>query len=200
LDIERARRFFVSAMMAINGSFGKAKGGFSFSDSYARRGMEARVSRWKAMPVYLRSIATRLSKVRIEKKDAIKLLEDFANRPATLVYLDPPYLADRTQGYEHDQCSAEFHERLLKAAVRAKCMLLISGYESDLYDRYLKRAKGWRKIRIKTTTRGHNGKDSRREEILWTNEAYSKALKLGRVPIRYSTEEKRNKKINPERS
>src|SRR5438128_10681220 len=42
-DIERARRFFVAAMMAINGSFGDDAGGFSFSNSYTRRGMEARV-------------------------------------------------------------------------------------------------------------------------------------------------------------
>src|SRR5713226_5736713 len=51
--LERARRFFVAAMMAINGCFGEARGGFSFSNSYARRGMEARVSRWKTMPDYL---------------------------------------------------------------------------------------------------------------------------------------------------
>src|SRR5438046_9499230 len=34
--IERARRFFVSAMMAVNGSFGDEKGGFSVSNSYSR--------------------------------------------------------------------------------------------------------------------------------------------------------------------
>lgn len=47
--IERARRFFVAAMMAINGSFGDAPGGFSFSNSYARGGVEARVGRWNGM-------------------------------------------------------------------------------------------------------------------------------------------------------
>jgi DNA adenine methylase len=199
-DLERARRFFVAAMMAINGSFGEAKGGFSFSDSYARRGLEARVSRWKAMPDYLRLIADRLSKVRIENKDAIDLLENYRNRPATLVYLDPPYLGDRMRGYDHDQCSEEFHEILLKAVIRAKCMVFLSGYKSDLYDDYLTSTRGWRKLRIKTTTRGHNGQDSKREEILWFNKQYSNAVKSGRVPVRLSTEEKRNKKLNPERS
>lgn len=197
--LERARRFFVAAMMAINGCFGEAKGGFSFSNSYARRGMEARVSRWKTMPDYLDLVADRLSRVRIENKDAIKLFRDFMDRPATLVYLDPPYLADRKRGYDHDQESEEFHERLLRVAVRAKCMVLLSGYENDLYDDYLTATRGWHKRRIRTTTRGHNGKDSEREEIIWRNGKYHNALKAGRVPVRLSAKESGYRKVNPKR-
>ena len=198
-NLERARRFYVAAMMAINGCFGEAKGGFSFSNSYARRGMEARVSRWKTMPDYLGLVADRLSHVRIEKKDAIRLFGDFMNRPATLVYLDPPYLADRIRGYDHDQCSEEYHERLLNAVIGAKCMVLLSGYENDLYNDYLTYAGGWHMRRIKTATRGHNGKDSEREEIIWYNQQYADAVRSKRVPIRLSAKERRYKKVNPER-
>ena len=144
-------------------------------------------------------VAERLRQVRIENRDALKLLDDFINRPATLVYLDPPYFADRKAGYEHDQNSAEYHERLLNVAVRARCMLFISGYESDLYNDYLTHARGWQKRRFKTTTRGHNGKDSEREEIIWHNQQYSDALKSGRVPVHFSAKEKRYGKLNPER-
>jgi len=198
-EIERARRFFVSAMMAINGSFGKAIGGFSFSNSYTRRNMEARVSRWKSMPNYLELVAERLSQVRIENKDAIELFRNFTKRPATLVYFDPPYLANRQRGYDHDQCSEEYHERLLNTVIKAKCMVFLSGYENDLYNDYLTRANGWRKRKIKTATRGHNGKDSEREEIVWYNERYSDALKSRRIPVHLSAKEKKNKKVNPER-
>ena len=198
-DLERARRFFVAAMMAINGSFGEAEGGFSFSNSYARRGMEARVSRWQTMPDYLMLVAERLHRVRIEHRDALDLLDDFMNRPATLVYLDPPYLADRKGGYEHDLNSEEYHERLLKVAIRAKCMVFISGYESDLYNDYLTHVRGWQKRRFKTTTRGHNGKDSEREEIVWHNLPYANAMKSGRVALHLSAKEKRYRKLNPER-
>src|SRR5438128_6518920 len=52
-ELERARRFFVAAMMAVNGSFGAAKGGFSVSNSYSRNELEARVNRWNSMPEYL---------------------------------------------------------------------------------------------------------------------------------------------------
>ncbi len=198
-DLERARRFFVTAMMAINGSFGEHLGGFSFSNSYARRNMEARVSRWRAMPNYLELIAERLSQVRIENKDAIELFGDFSNRPATLVYFDPPYLGDRARGYDHDQCSEKYHERLLIAARKAKCMVFLSGYENDLYNDYLTPANGWHKRRIKTATRGHNGKDSKRQEIVWYNERYANAVKSGRVPVRLSAKERYNNKVNPER-
>jgi DNA adenine methylase len=199
-DAERARRFFVAAMMAINGCFGKDKGGFSFSNSYSRRAMEARVSRWNAMPDHLKAVADRLKLVRIENKDAIKLFREFMDRPATLVYLDPPYLADRENGYDHDQKSEEFHERLLKTAIKAKCMVLISAYENDLYQDYLTKDRGWQRRTTKTTTRGNNGKDSKREEIVWFNEQYASARKSNRIPVRLSRNEKKYGKVNPKRS
>lgn len=199
-NVERARRFFVAAMMAINGCFGEDKGGFSFSNSYSRRGMEARVSRWNAMPDHLNTVADRLKLVRIENKDAIKLFRQFMDRPASLVYLDPPYLADRNHGYDHDQKSEEFHEDLLKTATKAKCMVLISGYKNDLYQDYLTKDRGWQKRTTKTTTRGHNGKDSAREEIVWFNAQYANARKFKRVPVRLSSDEKKYGKVNPGRT
>lgn len=198
-ELEKARRFFVSAMMAINGSFGEAKGGFSFSNSYSRGGREARVSRWNSSADRLERVAARLSRVRIENKEALKLFKDFAARPATLVYFDPPYLGDRIRGYDFDQTSLDYHEQLLKAVEKAKCMIFISGYHNDLYERYLTSARGWRKRVIETTTRGHNGKNADRVEVLWFNHQYQKALESGRVPIRLSAREKRYKKINPKR-
>src|SRR5882672_173307 len=190
-DLEKARRFFVTAMMAINGSFGEAKGGFSFSNSYSRGGREARVSRWNSSADHLEKVAARLSRVRIENKEALKLFKDFADRPATLVYFDPPYFGDRMRGYDFDQTSKDFHEQLLKAVVKAKCMIFISGYHNDLYENYLTSARGWRKRLIETTTRGHNGKNADRVEVIWFNSAYQRALETGRVPIRLSAQEKR---------
>ena len=47
-------------MMSINGAFGKDSGGFSFTNSYSRNGMEARVSRWHGMPDHIDWVAKRL--------------------------------------------------------------------------------------------------------------------------------------------
>src|SRR6266567_2028946 len=196
---ERARRFFVAAMMAINGSFGADAGGFSFSNSYVRNGMEARVSRWNGMPVYLESIVSRLRSVRVEKKNALNLFQNFENRPGSLVYFDPPYLGQRSRGYDRDQASVGFHEKLIKAASNAKCMVFISGYQNDLYDNSLTESNGWTRQSLKATTKGNNGKSFEREEVVWFNGVYEKAVASGRVPLRLSAKERRNKKVNPER-
>jgi DNA adenine methylase len=197
--IERARRFFVAAMMAINGCFGDMPGGFSLSNSYARGGMEARVCRWNGMPVYLESVVARLKTVRIEKKDALGLFDDFKDRPASLVYCDPPYLGDRSHGYDYDQTSVEFHHKLLSQALDAKCMVFISGYGNELYNKYLTEQNGWARETLKASTKGNNGKSFEREEVVWFNQVYQKALISNRVPVHLSKKEKKNNKVNPER-
>src|SRR3984893_2111413 len=198
-DLERARRFFLSAMMAVNGSFGPTKGGFSISNSYSRNGMEARVNRWYDMPRYLVDVVERLRHVRIEHKDALTLFKEFANRPATLAYLDPPYLGERTRGYDHDEDSEKYHKDLLKAAVKAKCMVFISGYAHDLYTDYLTKRNGWGKLVFEAVTKGSNGKSFKRQEIIWFNPAFTKALKTGKVPIELKKKENKNRKVNPVR-
>jgi DNA adenine methylase len=199
-NLERARRFFVAAMMAVNGSFGTRKGGFSVSNSYSRSGTEARVNRWRNMPGYLFTVIERLSNVRIEKKDAITLFHEFSNRPATLVYVDPPYLATRVQGYEHDANSESFHSRLLSVALSAKCMVFISGYASPLYDRLLTEERGWTKKEFRAITKGNNGKCFRRSEVVWFNRAYLEATRAGQVPVELTRKERKNRKVNPLRS
>lgn len=198
-NVERARRFFVAAMMAVNGSFGAAKGGFSVSSSYSRNGLEARVNRWNGMPDYLRSVLDRFKTMRIENKDAIVLFKEFCNRPATLVYLDPPYLGDRVKGYDHDQNSDDFHKELLEAALRAKCMVFISGYDSELYNDLLTDEPGWSKDTLEAITKGNNGKCFERTEVIWFNQFYTEAKKTGQVPIKLTKKESKNRKVNPVR-
>lgn len=198
-DTERARRFLVAAMMSINGTFGKAAGGFSFSNSYSRNGMEARVSRWHQMPERLWQVAERLRNVRIEQKDGLALFKEFRNRPGTLVYFDPPYLAKRARGYDCDENTREFHEKLLEAANSAKCMIFISGYQNELYDKVLTSTRGWSKEIIKATTKGNNGKSFERAEVLWFNKAFMNGQQSQRVPLRLTETENKNRKINPSR-
>lgn len=197
--LEKARRFFVSAMMAVNGSFGAAKGGFSTSNSYSRNGMEARVNRWHGMPEYLLTVVERLRTVRVENKDALLLFKEFSKRPATLAYFDPPYLGERQPGYDHDETSEKYHERLLKAATKAKCMVFISGYANDLYNDYLTAEAGWRKHVIEATTKGSNGKSQKRQEIIWFNSLYMDAKRMRSVPVVLRKKEQRNRKVNPVR-
>jgi DNA adenine methylase len=184
-------------MMTVNG-VGK-DGGFSYSSSYTRGGKEARVSRWHNLPKRLSDVAERLRAARIEKTDARKLLKVFLNRPATLVYLDPPYFVKRGHEYVVEANDEDFHRELLTLCCRAKCMILLSAYDTPLYNEMLRKKDGWRKVSIKTHTRDTNGKDYVRNEMLWKNKHFVKAAKTGRIPIRLSKSEKRSDKVNPPR-
>jgi len=198
--LERARRFLVASMMTVNGSAGSEHAGFSFSDTFERGGREARVNRWYQLPERLTAVVERLRSVRVEKVHAIKLLKNYADRPGTLVYLDPPYLMDREHGYAVDANCADFHEELLSVSKRASCMILISGYRNPLYARMLKSADGWTSQQISSRTRGTAGVDLKREEVLWMNEPFVRASKNGRAPVSLSAAERAGHKVNPKRT
>ena len=195
--VERARRFLARTMMTVNGDAKSA--GFSCSSSYARGGKEARVGRWHNLPERLSEVAERLRNVRVENQDARRLVEMFLDRPATLIYLDPPYFVKRAHKYVIDANDIEFHRELLDLCCRAKCMILLSGYDTPLYRTILRRKDGWKRVSINTHTRDTKGKDYVRQEVLWQNKHFVKAVKSGRVPIRLSKAEKRNDKVNPRR-
>ncbi|MHA7832562.1 MAG: DNA adenine methylase [Flagellimonas sp.] len=198
-ELERARKFLVQAMMAINGVFGVAKGGFSYSQSYSRDGKDARVNRWTKLPERLSKVVERLRCVRIENRDALELISMFQKRPATLMYLDPPYLGKRTMGYNKENNDIVYHEQMLKLCIKSKSMVLISGYESELYTELLTEKRGWLKRTINTSTKDATGKSHSREEVLWMNEHFVKASKSGKVPIQLTQKELISNKVNPER-
>ena len=197
--LEKARRFLVATMMTVNGAVAGTRSGFSFSQSYARENREARVNRWYNLPERLEQVVERLRSVRVEKRDARELVQMFAARPATLIYLDPPYFIKREHGYAIDAKDREFHAELLEICVKARCMLLISGYSTNLYNKMLRSRDGWKRIKIETHTRDTCGKDYARTEVLWMNSHFLKARMTGRVPIRLSKKEKADNKINPAR-
>lgn len=196
-ELERARKFLIQSMMAINGIFGSERGGFSCSNSYSRNGKEARVNRWNNLPDRIRKVVDRLKDVRVENKDAIALMKKFEKRPATLMYLDPPYLGERTKGYENDANCLKFHKNLLSAANKSKAMIFLSGYENDLYEKMLTPKKGWKKKIIETSTKGSEGKSHSRSEVVWTNRFFNKALENNSIPIKLTNKELKEKKLNP---
>lgn len=199
-DLERARLFLIAAMMTVNGTAGTKGTGFSFSDSYTRSSKEARVNRWYNLPERLHDIVDRLRSVRVENKDARVLLREYLDRPATLVYLDPPYLMDREHGYAIDANDEVFHRELLELCCQAHCMILISGYEHSLYSELLTKAKGWGKVEIETKTRATSGRDMDRTEVLWMNRQFQNAKRTNVIPIDFTPKEALEKKVNPQRN
>jgi len=86
-----------------------------------------------------------------------------AQDSTTLVYFDPPYMREvRTRLlYDAEFEEPESHEILLKLALSLPCMVMISGYMTQLYAKRLKR---WRLVKIPAMTRG-----GVRTECLWCN-------------------------------
>ena len=198
-DLERARKFLVRAMMSVNGVMGGKRGGFSISDTYSRGGREARVNRWHNYPERLKTVAERLRRVRIENKNGVELLAEYSNKPATLVYIDPPYFGDRGAGYKVEASDRAFHERLLTQALLCECMIVISGYMSQMYAGLLEDKGGWRRFELSAETQNTKGHRLMREEILWMNRPAEKAWKIGRVPVTLTEKEQRNGRVNPPR-
>src|SRR5260370_29733615 len=96
----------------------------------------------------------------------------YSENTAPCVYGHPPYFAERTNGYNHDANDAKFHRGLLQLANRANCMIFISGYRNDLYDKFLTVKRGWSQRAIKTTTRDSSGQIRKRIEVVWTNKHF----------------------------
>lgn len=124
----------------------------------------------------LYDIAERLEGVHVSQADALSYVLDspYINNERVMLYLDPSYLDPKNEEKNlgtlyKDSFDREDHEVLLKAIYRAKCKILISNYDVELYNRYLNRDNGWSRTEFKTNTTVGNKKDNTRIEVLWYN-------------------------------
>lgn len=126
---------------------------------------------WYRLPVWIIEIAERLRKVQIENQPAMEVIERF-NYKNVFMYLDPPYLLGIRNGkqYKHEMTNAE-HEDLLKLLLKSKAKIMLSGYESDLYNEYL---SGWNKEYFKSCAEHHGT----REEVIWMNYEHNQQFSL----------------------
>jgi DNA adenine methylase len=177
-DLERARRFAVVAGQSRSCAGTRSPGGWR----YQRAPMPGRTStfatQW-ADTAHLWHIAERLRHVQIEDDDALTIIARY-DSPATLFYIDPPYLADtrgkaRPSGiYIHDYTEAD-HRRLAEALATIRGMAIVSTYENDLY--YQLYPPPWRAVIQAGRTKSHT---RRPIETLWISPAAWQ--KLGQAP------------------
>lgn len=103
------------------------------------------------------------SRLKIINMDAVEYLAGRNYAGDELIYCDPPYVpSTRNQSriYRHDYTIMD-HTRLLDTLVNLPCMILISGYNNDLYN---SRLVNWRKETF--TAQSQSGK---RQETVWMN-------------------------------
>ena len=157
-EIERARRFCVRCWMGF-GCSNRYKNGFK-SGQQARSPNPAEA--WGMLSQVITLAAERLKGVQIEQLFALELLKRY-DTSDVFAYLDPPYLHDTRKNYLYsNEMSDREHEELLTVIVNHKGKIMISGYDNDMYNNYL---KGWRKAYRNTVA--ENG--IKRSEVLWMN-------------------------------
>jgi hypothetical protein len=86
--------------------------------------------------------------------DGMEFLRRYPFTGRELVYADPPYLlsarSDCTRDIYHHEMTDHQHRDLLKLLRGLRCMVMISGYASHLYDSFL---EGWHVTTFQAMTR-----------------------------------------------
>lgn len=117
---------------------------------------------WYRLPEWIIDIAERLRKVQIENRPALEVIKRF-NREGVFMYIDPPYLLGTRTGKQYMyEMTDHDHEELLEELLQSKAKIMISGYESKMYNDYL---KDWNKCTFNSCA--EHGKP--RVEIIWMN-------------------------------
>lgn len=126
---------------------------------------------WYRLPEWIIEIAERLRKVQIENRPALEVIKRF-DYENVFMYIDPPYLLDIRTGkqYKHEMTDDD-HAELLETLLQSKAKIMISGYESDMYNDYLNK---WNKIYFKSCA--EHGKP--RTEVVWMNYEINRQLSL----------------------
>lgn len=130
---------------------------------------------WYRLPDWIIDITERLRKVQIENRPALEVIERF-NYSQVFMYLDPPYMLGTRSGkqYMHEMTDAE-HEELLQMILQSRAKIMISGYETDMYNDYL---SGWEKRQFSSCA--EHGKP--RVETVWMNYKADLQMNFGDFP------------------
>lgn len=162
--LEKARRFMVRTTQAIGAKM-DGKCGWR---NHKQMKIGGTACKWAGITDTIDVAATRLRGntthlVQIEHMDALRLIERYDNSDV-LMYLDPPYVrSSRKSGrlYTHEMDDAG-HVKLLEFINKSQAKIVLSGYQSDLYDQYL---HGWRSYSaMAQTTSGQMA-----TETIWLN-------------------------------
>ena len=162
--VEKARRYMVRTTQAIGAKM-SSKCGWR---NHKQMKIGGTACKWNGITDTIEPAAARLRGdtthlVQIERMDALRLIEKY-DSPDVLMYLDPPYVRSvRRSGalYAHEM-DASGQEELLRIIKSSHAKIIISGYESDLYNTAL---AGWHKDHTMSQTTS----TEMAEETIWMN-------------------------------
>lgn len=157
-DLERARKFAVRCWQ-----------GFGCSNLYRNGFRSSQQSRsphttkeWGCLPERLLEASKRLKNAQIENIPAVELIKRY-NTEDVFLYIDPPYLRGIRKNYLYRyEMEDGDHIELLELLTEHPGKVLLSGYESKMYDDML---PGWKKVQKRTQAEAGIA----RIETLWMN-------------------------------
>lgn len=162
-DIEAARQFAVRCWQTF-GARTKCKTGWRNTMGGKKNHGPDNPSMWRRLPGVVHEVANRLLDAQIDNRSAVEVIER-NNGEEVLIYADPPYVkATRTlNGDQYRfEMTDEQHEQLLNSLIRHEGMVMISGYDCEMYRDML---TGWTMESIKTKAE----RGVIRTEYLWSN-------------------------------
>lgn len=178
--IERARRLIVRSYMGFgSNAHASAEKGHRSTGFHANsnRSGTTPAQDWRNYPEALAALIDRLRGVIIENRDAREVMGKH-DGPATLHYVDPPYVHDtRAQANKYDlgwrmyrhELTDDDHAALLGFLDGLAGMVVLSGYAHPLYDA---RLPHWRRVETQAMADGARA----RTEVLWINPRAAWAL------------------------
>ena len=169
--IEKARRTIIRTGMG----FGSNAIYKDFSSGFRskKRNGTTPAHDWITYPDLITAYRDRLMGVVIESREAIDIIAQH-DSDETLFYIDPPYLPKtrtRLRQYYAIEMDESDHCRLAMVLHNISGMVLLSGYDSELYENLY---PDWEKIERPTFAQGARP----RTEILWINDVASMSLPL----------------------
>jgi DNA adenine methylase len=129
---------------------------------------------WYRLPRWLLDTTERLRHAQIENMNAVELIQKF-NYKNVLIYADPPYILDTRSEHQYmHEMSDDENIKLLEALLGHKGPVMVSGYASALYNKYL---IDWHCIsRNNYSFNAVGGKQNK--EALWMNFEPAAQIKL----------------------
>ena len=159
-SLQKAVNFYIRLNMAYGYRTNGHREGWK-NDIQGRKKAYAAMD-WKNLPEKIIQAAERLRGVQIENRPAVEVIRRF-NYPNVLVYNDPPYVFSTRHGkqyrYEMDDNG---QNDLLDVCLDHKGPVILSGYDSELYN---ERLKGWHR----EETICYTQVCTKKREILWMN-------------------------------
>ena len=165
--IEQARRTIVR----YHQSFGTSNSSKNSWKNVQTYGGPRCATMWNYLPASIMECVGRLKEAQIENIDAVELIRRYDDKN-TLIYCDPPYLQSlRKRSIYACEMDDKKHMELLDVLKKSRSMVVISGYDSELYNREL---AGWSTDTIETTAQ----LGLHRTEKIWANFEFDRQLKI----------------------